>query len=371
MGVTVRMIKGKPHLGYWVFVSHRSQRKSVRIGDKREAEAVAKLIRKKIVVGEYNVGQARHDETREATFGEYFRQWLTDHARVHCKESTAAGYETAFRLYLKPALGERRMGEITRADIRGVATAMLKAGKSYDYTKATLAPLSTVLNQALEDGLVRSNPAFRVLKRSRFEREKKVADFLSRQELAHLLATCQRQYPKHYPFVLLLARTGLRIGEAVALQWKDVDFHGPFLEVRRNYVDGRITSTKPGTQRRVDLSRQLAAVLKDHLAGRAESATWIFTTGKGTHLDPDNFRARDWPKILSVAGMRRILPHALRHTFASLLIQQGAPMAYVKEQLGHHSIRITVDTYGHLVPGGHREEMDKLDDYLVPLEVSQ
>ncbi len=61
-------------------------------------------------------------------------------------------------------------------------------------------------------------------------------------------------------------------------------------------------------------------------------------------------------------GVHMIRLHDLRHTFASLLIQQGAPLTYVMEQMGHHSIRVTVDTYGHLVPGGNRAEVDKLDE---------
>jgi integrase len=66
-------------------------------------------------------------------------------------------------------------------------------------------------------------------------------------------------------------------------------------------------------------------------------------------------------KLLAKAGFPSLRIHDLRHTFASLLIQQGESLAYVKEQLGHHSIRITVDTYGHLVPGGNRQAVDKLD----------
>jgi len=81
----------------------------------------------------------------------------------------------------------------------------------------------------------------------------------------------------------------------------------------------------------------------------------------GTIVDPDNFRKRVWPKLLPKAGLRRIRIHDLRHTFASLLIQQGESLVYVKEQMGHHSIRVTVDVYGHLVPGGNKQAVDKLD----------
>ncbi|HKA53823.1 MAG TPA: site-specific integrase [Candidatus Binatia bacterium] len=82
----------------------------------------------------------------------------------------------------------------------------------------------------------------------------------------------------------------------------------------------------------------------------------------GTMLNPDNFRHRVWFKLLEKAGLRRIRIHDLRHTFASLLIQQGESLAYVKEQMGHHSIRVTVDMYGHLVPGGNKAAVDRLHE---------
>jgi integrase len=78
-------------------------------------------------------------------------------------------------------------------------------------------------------------------------------------------------------------------------------------------------------------------------------------------LDPDNFRRRVWEKLLATIGMRHVRIHDLRHTFASLLIQNGESLVYVKEQMGHHSIQVTVDIYGHLVPGGNKAAVDKLD----------
>ena len=79
-------------------------------------------------------------------------------------------------------------------------------------------------------------------------------------------------------------------------------------------------------------------------------------------MDPDNFRHRVWSKLLTNAGFRQIRIHDLRHTFASLLIQQGESLAYVRDQMGHHSITITVDTYGHLVPGANKPAVDELDN---------
>jgi integrase len=96
--------------------------------------------------------------------------------------------------------------------------------------------------------------------------------------------------------------------------------------------------------------------------GWGEVPSWVFTSATGTMIDPDNFRHRVWAKLPAKAELRQIRIHDLRHTFASLLIQQGESLAYVKDQMGHHSIRVTVDVYGHLVPGGDKTAVDKLDD---------
>jgi integrase len=89
---------------------------------------------------------------------------------------------------------------------------------------------------------------------------------------------------------------------------------------------------------------------------------WIFINEEGQPLDHHNFRKRIFEKLLVRAGVRRIRFHDLRHTFASLLLQQRESPQYVKEQMGHHSIQVTVDTYGHLIPGSNRSAVDRLDD---------
>jgi len=118
------------------------------------------------------------------------------------------------------------------------------------------------------------------------------------------------------------------------------------------------------------MSQQLTETLKALLVERKKEALrqgWgevpprVFLSQQGAPLDQAHFYNRVWRKLLAKAGLRYIRIHDLRHTFASLLIQNGESLAYVKEQLGHGSIQITVDTYGHLVPGGNRQAVDKLD----------
>jgi integrase len=119
------------------------------------------------------------------------------------------------------------------------------------------------------------------------------------------------------------------------------------------------------------MSAQLTHVLRETLTARKEETLrrgwqhlpdWAFCNAEGKPLDGDNLRSRVFYKVLAKAGLRRVRLHDLRHTFASLLIQQGESLAYVRDQLGHASIQLTVDTYGHLIPGANRQAVDRLDD---------
>lgn len=163
----------------------------------------------------------------------------------------------------------------------------------------------------------------------------------------------------------------MRLGELIGLQWGDIDFSGGFIEVRRAYFKGRLSTPKNGKSRRIDMSRQLSETFKVILVERKKEVLAkglgylpdsIFTNEAGNIVDGDNIRRRVFKPALAKAGLRQIRIHDLRHTFASLLIQQGESLAYVKDQMGHHSIQITVDTYGHLVPGANRQAVDRLDD---------
>ena len=171
---------------------------------------------------------------------------------------------------------------------------------------------------------------------------------------------------------LTLARTDMRFGEAVALKWSDIDFNGRFITVQRSYSSGKYLSTpKNSKSRRVDMSLQLTEtlwmlkrererILKDN------KPEWIFHNQAGNLINSHNWRSRVFNNALDKAELRHVRIHDLRHTFASLLLQAGESMMYVRDQLGHSSIKVTVDIYGHLVPGGNKEAVDRLDDPQIP-----
>ena len=209
--------------------------------------------------------------------------------------------------------------------------------------------MSSVLSQAVEDDVIPANPAFRLGRYYRTGKNQVESEIrpLTRDEVVVLLNAARQHAPGEYPLFLCALRTGMRLGELLALQWGDVDFQGRFIEVRRNLVGGRLTTPKSGRTRRVDMSAQLGNTLKTLLVTRkAETLRngWgrvpdrVFCNENGGPLDGDNLRHRVFYKLLTSAGLRRVRFHDLRHTFASLLLQQGESPAYVKDQLGHSSI---------------------------------
>jgi integrase len=139
--------------------------------------------------------------------------------------------------------------------------------------------------------------------------------------------------------------------------------------VQRNLVSGKLTTPKNHTRRRVDLSRKLTEALEQRLVAAKASVlkagepvpAWVFSNSDGGPLDGDNIRRRVFEKALTKAKLRHVRIHDLRHSFASHLIQNGESLAYVRDQLGHSSIQVTVDIYGHLVPGSNRAAVDRLD----------
>jgi integrase len=148
----------------------------------------------------------------------------------------------------------------------------------------------------------------------------------------------------------MAVRAGLRRGELVAVQWGDLQLGGDadrsdrFILVQHNYVRREHTTTKSKKARRVDLSRELRTalielrdkrLLEAYLKGKNDiSDELVFRSPEGTILDPDNLYHRVFLPVLAKAGIRKIRLHDLRHTFGSLLLQNGATTVYVKEQMG-------------------------------------
>jgi len=370
-------VKVRDHRGaWWLFIDHEGKRKAKRVGPgrsgKKAAEQAAVQIQARLASGDLSPLHETPPSAPVITFEEYAKAWLETHARPACKFSTARIYESNLEGHISPVLGSRALPSITRADCRALIAACREKKLSPKSIENICRTVSSVLSQAVEDELIPANPALRLGRHYRQgDQPKMEIRPLSREEASLLVDAARKHYPREAPLLLCALRTGMRLGELLGLQWGDIDLHGRFIEVRRNLVAGRLTTPKNGKMRRVDMSKQLAETLRDLLTARkaetlrrgwGQVPEWVFCNEEGGPLDGDNLRHRVFYKVLEKAELRRVRLHALRHSFASLLIAQGESLAYVRDQLGHSSIQLTVDTYGHLVPGANRQAVDQLDD---------
>ena len=364
MGVKVRERKAGE---WWVFIDYNGDRRAKKVGSKRAAAELAKDIEKKIAAAEF---QIRAPEVPK-TFKEYAENWMKVHVALNLKTATFESYRNNLDLHLYPVFGDMTMDTITRDAIRHFCADKIEAGYARESVKRMVAVVSGVFNYAIEDGKVKANPSAKPNGFLKMGRRSEKADFLTPEEGRAILAEAKKRYPRtYYPLFLTAIRTGMRIGEILALQWGDVDWRGGFIEVRRNSYFGKIDTPKNGKTRRVDMSDQLAAVLKEHRHHQSADALkkgrsmseWIFPNSEGGVQKHPALVRKYLGFTLKHAGIRHVTPHTFRHTFASWLIANGESLVYVRDQMGHNSIRITADLYGHLVPGANRKAVNQMDD---------
>ncbi len=347
-------------------MNHKNRRIARKVGSKHDATERAKKLAARLVLD-----SSFMEERKAPTLAEYYEEFKQIHF-PSLRESSQVSYEGSFSRYLIPKFGNFPLNEITRRQVKAFAGELMRKNLSKSSIKIIFAALSRLYNEAIDDELVNTlNPAVRQgksYKEAKTVHEEIVP--LTNEEVPIFLSTTVEHCPYYYPLFLCAIHSGLREGELAGLQWGDIDFVGNFIEVRRAFRRGKVSKLKTRKSRRkVDISDALLEELRALKQRRTEEwivkgikqiPEWIFCNQGGNAPDMQNVKNRYFLKCLRLAGLRRIRFHDLRHTFGSLLIQNGESLAYVRDQMGHSSIRVTVDTYGDLVPGANREAVNRL-----------
>jgi integrase len=233
-----------------------------------------------------------------------------------------------------------------------------------------MAPLRACLSTAVREGLIRSNPAREsdLPHRAVIENgDEDQAKAMTREELATVLALIPE---RHRLMFRMLAATGLRISEAIALQWRHLYLDGskPHAKVRRALVRGRMGPPKSKYgKREVPIGHDLVVALREHHRGsewpRAEDL--VFPSLAGTPLSPNNVASRALAPAAQEADLSWIGFHTFRHTCASMLFAEGRNAKQVQMWLGHHSPAFTLNTYVHLLGGDVGEPLAVPDGTIV------
>lgn len=319
-----------------------------------------------------------HEEQRpipdqRAKVGPYLRRWLDEVAKPTLRASTYDSYDDILRLHLVPGLGHLALAKLTPADVQRFLTRKLEGGLSPRRVQYIHAVLRRALVIAERWGIVARNVA-KLVDPPRVPRHE-IAPLTPEQAKVLIEKTAD---DRHRALWITALATGLRQGELLALRWEDVDLDEGRLYVRHSLanVGGALVLQEPKTdrsRRSIALPDVVVAALRGHrtrqlmdrlVAGsRWVDSGHVFATMRGTPHHAATI-TRAFQDALDRAGLPDVRFHDLRHSAATFLLAQGMTLEDVKNQLGHSTIALTSNTYGHVLEQRQRQVARAMDAVL-------
>lgn len=327
------------------------------------------------------------------TVASYMDAWL---GGLQLEHSTVYNYRKLARNQILPQLGTIRVDQLTASRIAAHYREILSTGRrdhqdfggplSANTVNKAHVLLGAMLDAAVDEGVISVNPArrARIVKPPTGKQIRAAAPeivTMTAEQLRAFLSWNRDVYNDElHPLWAVLAGTGMRRGEALALRWADIDLVNLRVSVRRSTDHTRpgvVKGTKTGSSRAVDIDATLRDTLKRYKAVRgsisldlARSDSYVFADFSGVIFNPKNITAR-WDVRLkaaqrtpALANLPRVTIKGLRHTHATLLLELGVHPKVVQERLGHSNISTTMNIYSHVTPTMQRSAVDRLAELL-------
>ena len=315
--------------------------------------------RKRLVEIEAQVERGTYlPKSKIPTFSEVAENWLK-YKKPNIRHSTYEQYKGHVRNHLSPYFGNTKINHINFNAIEKYITAATNKAVIPATLKKLLTTLGSIMKYAVRKKLCEYNPVSDV-ERPKVPKNTKV-DILKPEEIRALIENEKDQ--KHKMLFTLAVMSGMRQGELLGLKWAEIDWFNSQVHVRRTFNHGRFYEPKTETSRRaIDIGPSVMSDLRKwKLACPANDLDLVFPSKAGKPIDANNLIKREFKSALDRAKIRKIHFHILRHTYASLLIDQGEHPKYIQTQMGHSSINVTMDTYGHLMNTVNREAAKRLE----------
>ena len=331
-----------------------------------------------------SLNRAANDDEK-LTVGNWIRNWLENYAKPNVRPRTYEKYSGILKAYILPTFENVLLNELTAADLQKHLNRLLETGRadgtglSSSTVRGTRRYLSMCIDDAVKSGLVSSN-VVRLTKAPKLS--KKEIAVLSKDEIARLINAAKEVDHQFMSVVMpqiisLTVHTGMSQGEVFGLKWDDVDFEKSCLFIRRSlaHVIGKgavfqAPKTKNSVRRILLMPedvKNLRAYKKwqenysEELGDLFSGHNLVFTSPFGEPISPTNFSRRYFKPLLKKCDISSEFTfHGLRHTHATLLLRQGVNPKIVQERLGHSSIKVTMDTYSHVLPDMQRQAVDAL-----------
>jgi integrase len=289
-------------------------------------------------------------------FRAYAEEWLA--AAGHLRPGTREKVAGHLRTHIRPAFGDMHLNVIRPSDVRAWVAAMTSSQMAPGTVIAVYRTFARIMSTALIEDLIPRTPCIGVdLPRERHQEMR----FLDASEVVRLADAIDERYRT---LVYFAAYTGLRWGELAALKVDRLNLLRGTVDVvdSLSEINGHLDTgpTKTGGRRTVSLPRFLSEMVGEHLGRFPGTEGHVFTAVEGGPLRRAFYRRHFLPAVAR-AGLEPLRFHDLRHTCASLLIAQGAHAKEIAERLGHSTVRLTLDRYGHLLPSLDERLRDGLE----------
>lgn len=269
---------------------------------------------------------------------------------------TKQDYKSKYNKHLKPIFGDKRIDTIKGTDITYWQNKMIKDGYSIGTIKSVRGILSTMFEDAVRDEVISKNPVRLVSKLSSRNKTKFIDDIESFtiEEMQNIITNCSDIQMKN--FYMFLFTTGVRGGEAIGLEWENVDFKNKTININSQIGRGVISSPKWNSFRTIPIIDSLLPFLEKQFELTGKNNTYLFLNKRGTNFwDISKIRANYWTKDLLKLNISYRKIHQTRHTFCSTMISAGEDINYVSKIAGHSSTRMTLETYSKFIPNKNKD----------------
>lgn len=316
-------------------------------------------------------------KAEEYTVGQWMDVWYETYCIIRVRKSSHQTYRGYIDNHIKPYIGSIKLNKLTTLDLQRLYGKLLKSGRivrpemvkdnpglSSKSVRNVHNIISAAMDKAKAEKLISRNPADDCVlpERQHIEMQTLAAD-----ELQAFFREAKKS--NLFEFYYTDLSTGLRRGEILGLKWTDIDFEEQTIRIRRQILrlEGEVQEAPLKTKnsyRTISISQELAEVLKEKQKKEQGFSAYVFPSPiTGGPRSPDALRST-LLRILERAGLQKIRFHDLRHTFATLALQNGVDIKTVSGMLGHYSAGFTLDTYAHVTTAAQRDAAKKMGNLL-------
>lgn len=351
------------------------EQRTTRRGFKTKKEAQLSLARLKLEIENGNFKKEQAE-----TFQEIYDIWMEQYP-LTVEASTLRKTLSSFEIHILPSLGRYKIDKITVEVCQKAVNTWASKVKHFVELKAYAA---RIFQFAMKRGYTQNNPMVLVetpiVRKNVIDQDEKLENFYPKEELKEFLSCLQKDGKyKIYALFRLLAYSGMRMGEAIALTWEDLNFKDNEIRISKSIARGLkakqyVKTTKSGHSRTIKMDEGTMAILKewkkyqqiDYLKlgfNTLQPNQLVFSNTKNTYLQPSTIRK--WiVRVQAKYNLKEITTHGLRHTHCSLLFEAGASIKEVQDRLGHADAKITMNIYAHVSKKSQEVAVQKFEKFM-------